>query len=221
MAYTPPAHNAVDFVLSPGYTAPTHTLVNFDLGENLPASMVEGHDRVVAVATHYMSLSAAIQESFDLVASIATAIPANKIILVESSDIVVAYASVPFPSNVTYQRPNAGNEGYPIPKPTSLLSRSMDDGRLAKAWWRYINSFSETPQPESALTLVKSPLVYKAARNGTLLVSGGSVSSIKFNSRNSTAKLVLSMTQGMIPVSIGDVVTIAYGGTPLVVFFPR
>jgi hypothetical protein len=243
MSYTPPAHNAVDFVLSPGYTAPTHTLVNFDLGENIPASLVEGFDIVVASAHKFLAVSGAISEnsdivvavavafpptiahvleSFDIVVAVAVAFPPTIAHVLESFDTVVAYAGVVFPDNSKYGRAGAAPNGSPIPKPTSMLMRSRDDGRLSEAWWKYINSFSQQPPGEIRVTLAKSPYAYKATRNGTLLVSGATVSAMTINSRNSGAVRLLGLTQGMIPVSIGDVVTITYAGAvPLVVFFPR
>ena len=222
MSYTPPAHNAVDFVLSPGYTAPTHTLVNFDLGENIPASLVEGFDIVVASAHKFLAVSGAISENSDIVVAVAVAFPPTIAHVLESFDTVVAYAGVVFPDNSKYGRAGAAPNGSPIPKPTSMLMRSRDDGRLSEAWWKYINSFSQQPPGEIRVTLAKSPYAYKATRNGTLLVSGATVSAMTINSRNSGAVRLLGLTQGMIPVSIGDVVTITYAGAvPLVVFFPR
>src|SRR5208282_1085734 len=114
------------------------------------------------------------------------------------------------PNNSVYGRAGAAGSGFPIPKPITMLARSRTDGRLTREWWRYINSFSEAPPPESRVTLTASPFQYKVTRNGTLLVSGATVSAIKLNSRNSAVVRLLGLTQGMIPVSVGDVVTFTY-----------
>jgi hypothetical protein len=109
--------------------------------------------------------------------------------------------------------PNAAG----LPKPSSMPLQ--EDGTMARDWWRFFLALVSKPPIESTVVLGASPTTYTASVNGTLLVAG-TVSAMTLASRGSTATYTLPAT-GYIPLSIGDVVTLTYTGSPTVMFFPR
>lgn len=93
----------------------------------------------------------------------------------------------------------------------------LETGRATRAWYLPLLSLFQ-PLPEVQVTVGGSPFSYVATQGGSLLVSGGTVTQITLK-RNQV--YVTGLTNGFIPVSAGDVVTITHAGAPSLVFFPR
>ena len=98
---------------------------------------------------------------------------------------------------------------------------NLKTGQLSQSFWRYVSSFSSNPAAENAVNLGVSPTVYTATRNGTLIIQGGTISAITLNSRTSNPPYSLPVGTTIVPISVGDVVTITYSIAPVVTFFPR
>jgi hypothetical protein len=107
---------------------------------------------------------------------------------------------------------NANSMPKPIAKPI------RPDGTFTNDIWRYLNGLSSAPAQEQTITLGPSPATFQATANGSILVSGGTVSLIALT-RNSQYNL--GVTSGYIPMSIGDIVMITYSGAPTCTWFPR
>jgi hypothetical protein len=75
------------------------------------------------------------------------------------------------------------------------------------------------PEPESAVTPGVSPYSYSAARKGTLIVAGGTVSAIAF-SRDGVTFYSTGVTAGMFPLNATDQLRITYTVVPTVTFVP-
>jgi hypothetical protein len=95
-------------------------------------------------------------------------------------------------------------------------------GSITKGWftlWTGLLSGQATG-PVSPVTLGTSPLSYKAAQGGTLVIQGGSVSLVSFT-RDGLTNVNTGQTQGMFPLSQNDTLIITYTGTPILTFVPR
>ena len=103
-----------------------------------------------------------------------------------------------------------------MPKP--IAKPIKEDGTFTQDTWRYLNSLSSEPNAESAITLGPTPATFQATANGSVLVSGGTVSALSLTRNNAYN---LGMTSGLIPLSIGDILTINYTGAPVCIWFPR
>jgi len=114
--------------------------------------------------------------------------------------------------SVSGQGQNFAGMPKPIAKPLK------EDGTFTQDTWRYLASFSGPPPQEMPITLGPSPATFQAISNGSVLVSGGTVSLVSLK-RNKTYNL--SGSSGLFPLSIGDVLTITYTVAPTCVWFPR
>lgn len=95
-------------------------------------------------------------------------------------------------------------------------------GATTRDWYSFfagLLSGQATGLP-SPVTAGTSPYTYKAAQGGTLIVQGGTVSMVSF-SRDGVTNFNTGQTQGMFPLSQGDVLIITYSGTPNFTFVPR
>jgi hypothetical protein len=87
------------------------------------------------------------------------------------------------------------------------------------AWYRFFTGIQKgtPPSAESVLTLGVSPYPYKAAQKGFLIIKGGTVSAVQFTR---SATTLTGQTQGIFPMSAGDVLTITYAVLPTVTWVP-
>ncbi len=74
--------------------------------------------------------------------------------------------------------------------------------------------------PAAPVTPSVSPYTYKAEQGGTLIIQGGTVSMVSF-SRDGVTNFNTGQTQGMFPLSQGDLLIITYSGAPNLTFVPR
>jgi hypothetical protein len=75
------------------------------------------------------------------------------------------------------------------------------------------------PENESPVVLDASPATFSAPRKGSVIVQGGTVSSIQF-SRNGVDFYDVGAVAGMFTVNAADVLRITYSSVPTVVFVP-
>ena len=93
-------------------------------------------------------------------------------------------------------------------------------GRIAPAWHRFLHALTPNPQAAQAQTLKHSPYAFTAPANGSVIISGGTVSKITLT--RGRAVLTIGATGGHFPASLGDVFTITFSGKtlPTVTFLP-
>jgi hypothetical protein len=95
-------------------------------------------------------------------------------------------------------------------------------GVTSKGWSRFWGGlFTGTPTgPISVITVSASPFTYTATAGGTVIISGGTVTQVKF-SRDGATFYVTGQTAGMFPVSQGDQLVITHSVPPTMTFVPR
>lgn len=104
---------------------------------------------------------------------------------------------------------------YGMPKPIAKPIR--EDGTMSSDLWRYLNSLSTVPQQDIPITVGPSPATFQATANGSVVISG-TVTGISIT-RNGTYNL--GTTTNMVPMSIGDILTITYSALPTLTWMPR
>ncbi len=101
----------------------------------------------------------------------------------------------------------------------SLQSQWFDEnGRPASATVGFFNSLVAPAGPVSAVPLDQNAMYYVAPSAGTLHISGGSISAIKFTRGRTTLNMDASAT--LIPVAQNDIVEIDFTAGPEVNFLP-
>jgi hypothetical protein len=102
---------------------------------------------------------------------------------------------------------------YPVP-----LIRG---GNTESSWYRFWAGLFQGLPPENVTvpTVGASPYTYSAVRKGSLIVEGGTVSSIEF-SRDGTDFYDVGATAGMFSLNASDILRITYTGLPNVTFVP-
>jgi len=87
-------------------------------------------------------------------------------------------------------------------------------------WYRFFNQLwtGVPPSAETAIAVTASPFTYAAPKRGFVIVNGGTVSLIKFTR---SASYTTGQTQGVFPVSSGDMLTVTYSALPTMTFVPQ
>lgn len=98
--------------------------------------------------------------------------------------------------------------------------RVVDEGgNLTAPWREFFMRIASPPQGVKPHTLAASPYVLTAPTDGTVVVTGGTVSGATFTRGRDTVTLPAgSLTH---PVRQGDVVSITYSVAPSVTFIPQ
>jgi hypothetical protein len=109
------------------------------------------------------------------------------------------------------------SERRQLPNSESALSKQ---GRLSIGWFRFMSSTHAgiPPAEEGPVTLTTSPFTYTAARKGSVIVQGGTVSMLQW--ARTTANYNIGATAGMFHLAAGDSLIITYTGAPTVTFAP-
>lgn len=101
----------------------------------------------------------------------------------------------------------------------SLATRAVDErGFFTPQWVRFFTDLITPPKSVVAFVLGASPASVKPSESGHLIITGGTVSSVKLL-RGGTL-LNLPGTSGLFPVSYGDELIITYTIAPTVQFIP-
>lgn len=74
-------------------------------------------------------------------------------------------------------------------------------------------------QPAQSITVGASPFTYTAAFDGTVAITGGTVSAIAIIRQSAT--VATGLTTGLIPLSRSDQVQVTYSASPTMTFLPR
>jgi hypothetical protein len=93
-------------------------------------------------------------------------------------------------------------------------------GNTSSVWYRFFQGvFLGTP-PAAELTVAvgASPFHYSATAKGFMIVRGGTVSAIQFTR---TVTTLTGQTQGIFPLSQGDILAVTYSGLPTMVWVPQ
>jgi len=103
----------------------------------------------------------------------------------------------------------------PVPNLNSPLVNKI--GKLVPPWNNWFQQFSQQAPAVAAVTVGTSPFSYTANVDGRLIISGGTVSAIDLV--RGTVTISLSTVRPLIiPISIGDTVSIIYTVLPTVQF---
>lgn len=103
----------------------------------------------------------------------------------------------------------------PVP---NLNAPLVDTNRkVATPWNSWFQQFSQDAAAVATIVIGASPFSYTANSNGTLIISGGTVSAISLI-RGSTNILLSTVRPLIIPISIGDTVSITYSVLPTIQF---
>lgn len=92
----------------------------------------------------------------------------------------------------------------------------------SSVWYRWFQDIDRgtPPSAELAVPLTGSPYTYTALEKGFVIVSGGTVSLIRFSRISGTA-YTTGQTAGVFPLSFGDMLIITYTVAPTVTFVPQ
>lgn len=91
-------------------------------------------------------------------------------------------------------------------------------GKGSRKTWKLIWNLQDTVTTIVAVPLTGSPMAYTATAEGTLVLSGTTVTSVTVTRGGVT--VTTGVTVGAVPLSQGDVATITYTGTPVLNFIP-
>lgn len=89
-------------------------------------------------------------------------------------------------------------------------------GKLVEPWNSFFQQFTQSGQAVQNITLGASPFSYKANANGSVYVSGGTISNISLI-RGRYAPIDIT-GQKLIPIRIGDTVKVTYAAPPVIKF---
>ena len=107
--------------------------------------------------------------------------------------------------------PNAPSWGVPAVDPAT--------GLLSQPWHGYLAQLAGAPGPIVPTAPGPSPFAFKAPSNGTLAVTGGTVSGITL-ARARVSGVNVGFTSGSVAVAANDVVTITFSVAPTINFIP-
>lgn len=91
-------------------------------------------------------------------------------------------------------------------------------GVMASTWIQFFQSWLNPPPAIESITASGSPFSYTASMDGSLFISGGTVSDITIT--RGTITFTTGLISGILPMSKGDIVTITYTVVPLINFIP-
>lgn len=105
-----------------------------------------------------------------------------------------------------------------LPKFTSPL---QINGITSKDWYFFFSGLYTglAPSQPSSISVGVSPFTYSAVVKGSIIVQGGTVSSIQF-SRNGVTFYNVGQTSGMIPINAADRIIVTYTVKPAMTFVP-
>lgn len=106
------------------------------------------------------------------------------------------------------------NMQSPLVKVTNAQGIEIGKGYLISPWNRYFQQFAQEA-PEAVIVTGASPLSYTANTKGSFFVIGGTVSNISLIRGSATINLT---GEKVIPISIGDTVTVTYSVAPAMTF---
>lgn len=102
--------------------------------------------------------------------------------------------------------------------PNTLAAMVDRSGRVLEPFVSFFQQFSRAPSPMLDIDVGASPFAYTTKEPGNVHISGGTVSAVELTRGVDTIQLAPDL---LIPVSIGDVVTVTYTVLPTFKFLPN
>lgn len=100
----------------------------------------------------------------------------------------------------------------------NVLSKIVNKfGNCVDPWLKFFQQFSQAPSPALDVILTVSPFEYTAVEPGNIYIDGA-VTTVTLTRKNKVIDVGANI---LIPVCIGDVITITYAVLPVVSFFPN
>lgn len=103
--------------------------------------------------------------------------------------------------------------------PQGVVPLVTKDGYPTRAYQRFFAQQTFQPGNIAAVVVGASPYAYQANESGSLSVKGGTVSVISIT--RAAVVFVTGLTSGIIPVSLGDTITVTYTVLPTLTFIPN
>jgi hypothetical protein len=94
------------------------------------------------------------------------------------------------------------------------------EGNTSQSYYRFFQAVDQAypPAAEYSIRVTASPFTFTTTQHGGFVImSGGSVSSVKFVRMNS---YVTGQTSGIFPMSFGDSLIVTYSMVPTMIFVP-
>lgn len=106
-----------------------------------------------------------------------------------------------------------------VPNLTARIANK--DGHCQDPWVSFFQQFSQSPSPILDIIVGLSPYAYTVKEPGSIYLANGTVTGITLI-RGKHAPLPLDTTSGiLIPVCIGDIITVSYSVLPTISFLPN
>jgi hypothetical protein len=108
-----------------------------------------------------------------------------------------------------------------LSQPPSDLAPIVDpeSGRVTQVWRAFFAALSGKAAAAVAIQVSGSPASYTAPDNGSLMLTGGTVTAISLVRGRDPVPLDAGLHA--LPMSAGDTVLVAYSVAPVMVFLPR
>lgn len=144
-------------------------------------------------------------------------LPADALIDLESADLDAIDADA-----IALRQP-LSNALIQALQPSDVVVSIADLPDLQKALLLAQDPMLQDPQPRAqpaqSVAVGASPFTYTAAFDGTIVVTGGTVSAIALIRQGTS--IATGIITGLIPLSRTDQVQVTYSATPTVTFLPR
>lgn len=115
---------------------------------------------------------------------------------------------------------NQGQQYNQIPQYNNAITAG---GKFVQVWYRFFNGLLTglPPADVSVVGPTPSPFHYGASQRGFMVVQGGTVQMISITRGAQGSPVNTGVTQGPIPLSSGDTLTVVYTARPNMTFFPQ
>lgn len=144
-------------------------------------------------------------------------LPADALIDLESADVDASN------SDAIVLRQGIANALKQAMQPSDVMVGIDDLPDLQRALLLAQDGLLQDPQPRvqpaQSVATTGSPFTYTAAFDGTIVVTGGTVSAIALIRQGTS--IATGIITGLIPLSRTDQVQVTYSATPTVTFLPR
>lgn len=107
----------------------------------------------------------------------------------------------------------------PVPSTNAQVLNTK--GGFTTVWLRFFQQFVTAPPAVADVSVGASPFSITANDNGTMVVSGGTVSLIQLIRGSTTITIATSTAiPRLVPISIGDTLKVTYTVLPTIQFVP-
>lgn len=100
----------------------------------------------------------------------------------------------------------------------SILSSVVDKaGRIVEPWTSFLAQFAKAPSPILDITVGASPFEYTVKEPGNMYIQGVGITAISLT--RGTDTIQLGVFNILVPVCIGDIITVTFGAPPTALKF--